>query len=66
MEYFNLPDLNKEKTITKSVRISIELLERIEELSIKTNISDNRIIVECIKFALDRLNENSIKKIEKK
>lgn len=40
-----------EKTVI-SVRLSLKTLQEIEQLSQKTDISRNELIVQCIEFAL--------------
>lgn len=62
MGNFKLPDIDDEKTILKTIRLRYTLLQRIEEISKKNNISVNRLMNECIKFALDNLSEEELKK----
>lgn len=62
MNDFNLPDIDEEKTILKTIRIKTSTFKRIEDLSKSTNISMNRIFNECIEYALNNLNESNIKK----
>lgn len=65
MKEFKLPNLNNEKSVLKTIRLKYETLQKIEELSKKTNISVNRLINECIEFALNNLNTNDIKQDKK-
>ena len=58
MNEFKLPNINDEKSVLKTIRLKYATLERIEKLSQKTNISINRIINECIEYALDNLEKN--------
>lgn len=62
MKEFKLPNLNKEKSVLKTIRLKYNTLEKIEKLSKKTNISINRLINECIEFALDNLSSDDLKK----
>lgn len=55
MEKFQLPDMNDEKSVLKTIRLKFATLQRIEEISKETNISVNRLINECIEFALNNL-----------
>ena len=55
MVEFKLPNLNKEKTVLKTIRLKSATLKQIEELSKNTNLSVNRLINECIEFALINL-----------
>lgn len=65
MKEFKLPNLNNEKSVLKTIRLKYKTLQKIEELSKQTNISVNRLINECIKFAINNLNTNDIKQDEK-
>lgn len=65
MKEFKLPNLNNEKSVLKTIRLKYKTLQRIEELSKQTNISVNRLINECIEFAINNLNTNDIKQDEK-
>ncbi len=58
MKTFKLPNIDDEKSILKTIRIKFSTLKKVEELSKKNNLSVNRIINECIEFALENLNEN--------
>ena len=58
MSEFKLPNINDEKSVLKTIRLKYVTLERIEKLSQKSNISINRIINECIEYALDNLEKN--------
>lgn len=62
MKEFKLPNLNEEKSVLKTIRLKFNTLEKIETLSKKTNISVNRLINECIEFALDNLSSDDLKK----
>lgn len=62
MKSFDLPNINNEKTVLKTIRMKFATLNKLEELSKATNISINRIINECIEFALENLNKDSLKK----
>lgn len=54
---FKLPEIEKEKSVLKTIRIKLTSLNKIEELSKKSSISVNRIINECIEFALENMND---------
>ncbi len=57
MEKFKLPDIKEEQSVLKTVRIKVSLLKRVEKLSTSSDLSVNRIINECIEFALDNLSQ---------
>ena len=61
MKEFKLPNLNNEKSVLKTIRLKYETLQKIEELSKQTNISVNRLINECIEFAINNLDTKDIK-----
>ncbi len=62
MSEFKLPNLDNEKSVLKTIRIKYNLLNRLEEVSSLSNFSVNRIINECIKFALDNFDFEELKK----
>ncbi len=57
MKEFKIPNIDNEKSILKTIRIKNSTLKKVEELSKKNNISVNRLLNECIEFALENLNE---------
>ena len=61
MEMFKLPNIDNEKSILKTIRLKLSTFRKLEELSIKTNLSINRIINECILYALKNINLNELK-----
>lgn len=61
---FKIPNINDEKSVLKTIRLKYKTLERIEELSQSNDISVNRLINECIEFALDNFNSNNIDNTE--
>lgn len=61
MEKFNLPNVKDEKTVLKTIRLKYATLERVEKLSKQSNISVNRLLNECIEFALNNLNDKDFK-----
>lgn len=65
MDKFKLPNLNNEKSVLKTIRLKYTTLQKIDELSKKNNISVNRLINECIEFALNNLSNNETKQDNK-
>lgn len=61
MKEFKLPKIENEQTALKTIRIKISTLDTINKLSKDTNISVNRLINECIEFALKNLSEKDLK-----
>lgn len=61
MKEFKLPNLDEEKSVLKTIRLKYATLQRVEELSKKSDISVNRLINECIEFALNNLTDKDLK-----
>ncbi len=62
MKEFKLPNIEAEQSVLKTIRIKLATLKKIEKLSEGSNLSINRIINECIEFALNNLDSKSINK----
>lgn len=65
MKEFKLPKIEDEKSVLKTIRLKYTTLKKIEDLSKNTNISVNRLINECIEFALENLNNDELEKDKK-
>ncbi len=65
MKEFKLPKIEDEKSVLKTIRLKYTTLKKIEDLSKNTNISVNRLINECIEFALENLNNDELQKDKK-
>ena len=50
-----LKDENKISSINRTVRFKPEHFDKLNELSIQTGVSFNKILTQCIEFALSRL-----------
>ena len=48
-------DENKMSSINRTVRFKHEHFEKLTELSLQTGVSFNKILTQCIEFALSRL-----------
>ncbi len=46
----------EEKTVI-SIRLNVDILKTVDELSLKTDISRNELIIQCIEYALKNLNK---------
>jgi len=57
MKEFKIPNTENEKSVLKTIRIKLSTLEKVEALSKLNNISINRLLNECIEFALENINE---------
>lgn len=58
MEKFKIPTIQEEKTMLKTIRIKVPTYNRIETLATKHNISMNKLINDCIEYALNNLEED--------
>ncbi len=57
MEHFKPVKSDKEKVLV-SVRLNVDILEKIDELSAKADISRNEFIVQCIQYSLKNIKNN--------
>lgn len=57
MKKFHLPNVNEEKSVLKTIRMKNATLNTLEEIAEKCDLSINRIINECIEYALTHLSE---------
>ena len=62
MKKFTLPDMENEKSVLKTIRLKFKTLKEIEKLSKKSNISVNRLINECVEFALENISNEDLNK----
>lgn len=56
MKEFKLPNSEDEQTVLKTIRMKFTTLKKIEEVAKESNLSINRVINECIEFALNNLD----------
>lgn len=61
MSKFIIPNIEEENTITKTIRIRRNIAKKLEELSIENNITFNRLVNECIDYALQNMEEDTNK-----
>ena len=47
----------KISSISRTIRMKAETFDRINELNRKTGVSFNKIVNQCIEYALDNMNE---------
>lgn len=47
-------------TVNKSFRLPIELVEDLDKLAYKYNLSLNQLVVQCLRYALDNLEEDDM------
>ena len=53
---FKLPNVEDEQSVLKTIRIKFATLKKIEEVAKESNLTVNRVINECIEFALNNLD----------
>lgn len=49
----------KEQTINRTIRLKLDVYDKIMELSEKNNISANKVINQCLEYALKNLEEEA-------
>lgn len=62
MNVFKIIEDEKEYSVTRTLRIKEELLNRLEEIAYKHDISTNKLIIKCIEYALDNMEEDTEEK----
>ncbi|MHC1770751.1 MAG: toxin-antitoxin system HicB family antitoxin [Flexilinea sp.] len=48
-------------SLSKTFRLPIELVEKLEQLATENNISLNQLIIQCLEYAMDNLGKESEK-----
>ena len=59
MKKFVIPSIEGENTITKTIRIKRNTAEKLDKLAYKNNITFNRLVNECIDYALQNMDEDT-------
>ena len=62
MSGFRITEDEKEYSTIRSIRIKEGLLNRLEEIAYKHDISTNKLIIKCIEYALDNMEEDTEEK----
>lgn len=44
-------------TVSKTFRLPVELVDKLDSLAFKNNLSLNQLIIQCLKYAIDNLDE---------
>ena len=52
-------------TVSKTFRLPIELVEKMDSLAYKYNLSLNQLVVQCLNYALENLEEDDIQNDDK-
>ncbi|MCL2633800.1 MAG: DUF2610 domain-containing protein [Oscillospiraceae bacterium] len=50
-------EVNKTSSSNKTIRMSDNLIEKLETLAAKNDISFNKLVVQCCEYALENLNK---------
>lgn len=43
----------------KSLRLPVDLIEKVQELADKNDLSFNKVVIQCIDYALDHMDSHS-------
>ena len=46
-------------TVSKTFRLPIELVEKLDALAYSNNLSLNQLVVQCLNYAIDNLDDNN-------
>ncbi len=56
--------VNKEEeklsSVSRTIRLKAETFDKISELNLKTGVSFNKIVNQCIEYALQNMNEDEM------
>lgn len=63
MKKFVIPNIEEENTITKTIRIKRITANKLEKLAINNNITFNRLVNECIEYALQNMEEDTTEEV---
>jgi len=63
MKKFITPNIEEENTITKTIRIKRNVANKLESLAVQNNITFNRLVNECIDFALENMEEDTTEEV---
>ena len=63
MKKFVIPSIEGENTITKTIRIKRNTAEKLDKLAYKNNITFNRLVNECIDYALQNMDDDTSKEV---
>lgn len=63
MKKFIIPNIEEENTITKTIRIKRNVANKLESLAVQNNITFNRLVNECIDFALENIEEDTTEEV---
>ena len=63
MKKFIIPNIEEENTITKTIRIKRNVANKLESLAVQNNITFNRLVNECIDFALENMEEDATEEV---
>lgn len=56
MENHKFEIKKKHETVTKTIRITIDLESKLEKLAYDSNISFNSLVIQCIEFSLSKIS----------
>lgn len=44
-------------TISKTFRLPVEIVDKLDNLAFKNNLSLNQLVIQCLKYAIENLDE---------
>ena len=50
------------ESVSKSFRLPVELVEELDQLAYENNLSLNQLVIQCLRFALENLDNEDSKK----
>ena len=54
----NLFEIKKNSSSNKTIRMPDTLIEKLEELAGKNNISFNKLVIQCCEYAIEHLKQS--------
>ena len=64
MRKFIIPKIEEENTITKTIWMKRNTADKLEKLAVNNDITFNRLVNECIDYALQNMEEDSNKEVQ--
>jgi len=59
MKMFRLDGEKKEEKLSRTFRIPVSLIDELEKLAAEKDLSVNKIVIKCIKYALDNFEDEN-------
>ncbi len=46
-------------TVSKTFRLPVEIVDRLDNLAFKNNLSLNQLVIQCLKYAIENLDDET-------